>query len=582
MIDKLYSHSDRAGPKLRIGLLVDGDHVSAFAARVIEQVRACDFAEIVLVIEREGAQADAPPKAHPLARLWRALNTPARRQVFCHALYSKLEEVLWRNAANDPLRPVDVGAELAGIPRLVVRPQTKGFVHRFPPEAVEAVRAEHLDVLLRFGFNILKGDILRAARCGIWSYHHGDPEFYRGAPPQFWEMAEGNPRSGAVLQILDEQLDGGTVLEKGVFSNDLSISILRNRITVFWGSVHFVIARLKALHDHGFEHVLAQAYPPVPYRGRRPLYRTPTNREFMGWLGRTLISKLGRRFGPRQVEHWQIAVRRAQGGLAVQPDRGSVDLSGFTFITSPAGLCYADPFVFWRDGRPYVFFECDSYRNEPAVICVAEILEDGIGPVSTCLSTSFHLSFPQVFEVDGEIFMMPESLEAGELALYRAVEFPLRWEKDRVLLKGNVVDAALWRTQGQWFLFATVIDLLSRTASLHLFLAPTLSGPWEPHPGNPLSYDVRRARGAGALFERGGRLFRPSQDGSGTYGRAIEFNVVDDLSCSHYAEHVALVVTPDHVPPLGGAPATGVHSYHEAGGIEVIDAKFRVPARRVL
>ncbi|WP_332116114.1 formyltransferase family protein [Azorhizobium caulinodans] len=582
MIDRFYFQSDQAGPRLRIGLLVDGDHVPAFAAAVIEHIRACDFADIVLVVERKDGQSQFAEKLSWLKRAWRVLRTKARRRTFCYALYTRLEEKLARNPQADPLRMVEVGHELAGIPRLVVEPQASGFVHRFPAEAVETVRECKLDVLLRFGFNILKGDVLTAARCGIWSYHHGDPEFYRGAPPQFWEMAEGNPRSGAVLQILDEHLDGGTVLEKGIFSNDLSISVRRNRITVFWGSVHFVIARLKVLHEQGIEHLLAQAYPAVPYRGRRVIYRTPSNGEFLRWFLGTLACKLRHKFGPRQVEHWQIAVRRSGTTFAVQPERGSVDLSGFAFVPSPKGLCYADPFVFWHHGQPYVFFECDSYRGQPAIISVAQIGADGIGPVSPCLALPFHLSFPQVFEAEGEIFMMPESLEAGELALYRAVAFPHHWEKDRVLLQGNVVDAALWQQDGHWYLFATVVDLRSRTSSLHLFFSETLHGPWEPHPENPLSYDVRRARGAGALFQRSGKLFRPSQDGSGSYGRALEFNMVDELSAGHYAEHVALVVTPDHVPRQGKAVATGVHTYHEAGGIEVIDAKFRVPARRVL
>ncbi|WP_051356426.1 glucosamine inositolphosphorylceramide transferase family protein [Azorhizobium doebereinerae] len=584
MIGALYLKSESTAPKLRIGLLVDGDYVTAAAAAVIEHVRACDFAEIVLIVRQEGAQAGFLKHRSLLARIFRMLRDRALRRRFCYAAYTKLEDWIAGDSTLDPLRMVDCSRAFAGIESLTVQPQTKGFVHRFPPEAVEAIRAHRIDVLLRFGFNILRGDILGAARYGIWSYHHGDPEFYRGAPPQFWEMAERNPLSGAVLQILDEQLDGGLVLEKGLFATDLSISLRRNRVQVFWGSTHFVIAKLKMLHEKGFEHLIARAYPPRPYRGRRALYRTPTNGEMLGWLLGTFFRKLAQRLRPRQVEHWQIALRRREplGGLAVNPDQGRADLTGFHFLASPQGHVYADPFVFWRDERPYLFFENDSYGNDPAVISVAEIRQTGIGPPQVCLSTGKHLSFPQVFEWDGEVYMMPESIESGELALYRVVDFPLKWEKAQVLCEGSVVDAALWREAGLWYLFATLVDLRSRATSLHLFTSDTLDGPWQPHPQNPLSNDVRSARCGGALFRRGGKLFRPSQDGSGTYGRALEFHAVDVLTPEVYAEHEVLTITPDDVPRRGRLPATGIHTYHEAGGIEVIDAKFPMPARRVM
>ncbi|GGF72769.1 hypothetical protein GCM10007301_35760 [Azorhizobium oxalatiphilum] len=585
MIGALYLKSERVAPRLRVGLMVDGDQVTAAAAAVIEHIEACDFAEIVLIVRQEGAQNRMERKRPFPARALRMLRNRAQRSRFAYAVYTTLDRWLARDPTIDPLRLVDTSISFQGIEILDVRPETKGFVQRFPEGIVEEIRKRDLDVLIRFGFNILHGSILTAARYGIWSYHHGDPEFYRGGPPQFWEMAERNPLSGAVLQVLDEQLDGGMVLEKGLFATDLSISLRRNRIQVFWGSAHFVIAKLKALHEHGFDHLVSRAVPPRPYAGKRPLYRTPTNREVMQWLAQTFWRKVSQRLRPRQLEHWMIAVRRAPGGdngLAVNPQRRSADLSDFEFLPSPHGRVYADPYVFWRGERAFLFFENDSYGSDPAVISVAEIRQNGIAPAQVCLSTGQHLSFPQVFEWEGEIFMLPESIESGELALYRAVDFPLQWEKAHVLRRGNMVDAALWHEDGIWYLFATLVDLLSRATSLHLFTAESLEGPWVPHPENPLSNDVRSARGAGALFRRDGRLFRPSQDGSVTYGRALEFHEVDVMTPTAYSEHRVLTITPDDVPALDGAPATGIHTYHEARGIEVVDAKFLVPARQVM
>lgn len=96
----------------------------------------------------------------------------------------------------DPTEAVDRKDLLAGVPRLAVTPLTSRFVHQFPDDAIHALRELNLYVLIRFGLNILKGDVLNCARYGIWPYRHGDNDEYRGTPPHLWELIEGNPVSG--------------------------------------------------------------------------------------------------------------------------------------------------------------------------------------------------------------------------------------------------------------------------------------------------------------------------------------------------------------------------------------------------
>jgi len=43
---------------------------------------------------------------------------------------------------------------------------------------------------------------------GVWSWHHGDEDKYRGGPPAFWEIVNADPVTGALLQRLTERLDG--------------------------------------------------------------------------------------------------------------------------------------------------------------------------------------------------------------------------------------------------------------------------------------------------------------------------------------------------------------------------------------
>lgn len=577
----LYLTSASNAPKLRIGLLIDSQELPAVFAAMVDDIRRSSFAEIALVVRN--AQVVEPPSRRPslLARAFKFLRTPSLRHAIAYAVYVRLDERRSYDAALDPVRLVDCSERFRGIPELSVMPLVSGHVQRFPADALAAVKAANLDVLVRFGFNILKGDILTAARYGIWSFHHGDNDLYRGAPPYFWEMAEDRPRSGAILQILGEKLDAGLVLAKGQYANESNVSLVRNRIGPYWGSAYFLIWKLKQLHEEGFESLKAQALPAAPYQGRREIYKKPRNREIVGWLGRAVRRKLINR-RRRRILHWQTAVRRSTDVAAIRPGSGALDLSGFTFIKAPKGHFYADPMLFAHEGRTYLFVEDYDYVAKRGDLAVMDITDGVPAQADICLSTGAHLSYPFVFVHEGEIYMIPESMEAEEVALYRAETFPHRWVKEKVLFKGSIVDTTVWLKDGVWYFFATFIVPGTEATSLHLFTAESLMGEWRHHPASPLSNDVRDARAAGRLVEQGGTLYRPAQDCSGTYGRAIRFHRIDTLTPDAYAETLVMEVGPDAVPPFEGQPCEGIHTYDRAGGFEAIDAKFSLPAETIL
>jgi hypothetical protein len=115
-------------------------------------------------------------------------------------------------------RAMDMTAELVGIPEIHCRTSPVGnFSERFSDEDVATIQSHDLDMILRFSFGIIKGEVLSAARFGVWSFHHGDEREFRGRPPGFWELDEVCPVVGAILQRLTERLDAGVVLHRGFF-----------------------------------------------------------------------------------------------------------------------------------------------------------------------------------------------------------------------------------------------------------------------------------------------------------------------------------------------------------------------------
>jgi len=203
MLSSLYRQSESGGPPLRIGLLLDSAVLPSCFAEVVDHILQSNFARLELLVfnaEEDKKAAEPQPKRSRLRKVIDLLRDARRRKVLLFSLYERWDS---RNivASEDPHALVDCSERLQHVESILVTPLRKRFVHRFPADAIERIREKRLDVLIRFGFNILRGDILTAAKYGVWSYHHGDGDYYRGGPSHFWEIYEGNPISGVMLQV---------------------------------------------------------------------------------------------------------------------------------------------------------------------------------------------------------------------------------------------------------------------------------------------------------------------------------------------------------------------------------------------
>ena len=237
----------------------------------------------------------------------------------------------------------------------------------------------------------------------------------------------------------------------------------------------------------------------------------------------------------------------------------------FTFL--------ADPFGLWRDGRLHVFVETYDYRVRVGAI---EVLTFDAGfrlvDRAPVLAEPWHLSYPQVWEAEGETWLLPEAHRSGRLTLYRAVDFPTRWEPAQVIALDHVaVDATpLWH-EGRWWLFYTSASAEpDKMSALHIAFADRLSGPWTPHPMNPVRRDWASARPGGTARVIDGCVVLPVQDCSATYGGAIRplrFTRLDP-------DGVEAAAGPAIVAPARFAPfVEGFHTLAAAGPVTLVDAK---------
>ncbi|MDT8441710.1 MAG: hypothetical protein RQ723_08610 [Desulfuromonadales bacterium] len=535
--------------KLRIGLLLDSETVPAWQQLALRKIVESSSAELVLAV------INGSPKGGETAP-------------FPYRAYRWLDRKLFK-ATPDAFARAPLSDLLGNVERLVVTPRQTRYSDDFPADAIDQLRARNLDVLIRFGFRILRGDILTAARLGVWSYHHGDNDRYRGGPPGFWEVMEAAPATGCVLQILNEDLDNGTVIYKS-FSLTDKLSVHRNKSRLYWKSASFLVRCLAEAQRLGPERYLEQVrqqQPAISVYGW-PMYTPaklswPRMLSFVAGLAwRNLQRKLGEALWREQ---W-ILLYRFRTGRALSFWR-------FRQLTPPADRFWADPHVICRDGRHYLFFEEFLYRSgKGRIVCVRFDDEGRPTPPEVVLERDTHLSYPHLFEHAGEVYMVPESSQNRTVELYRAVDFPSRWELVKVLLDNvTAVDATLLQHDGRWWLFANLVETPGASSCDELFLYSTtdvLTGDWEPHPANPIVSDVRCARPAGCIFAREGVLYRPAQNCSGRYGNGIVLQRIDRLTLDEYAETSVDSFDASFMAGIGF-----MHTFNQAGELTVADAR---------
>ncbi len=180
-------------------------------------------------------------------------------------------------------------------------------------------------------------------------------------------------------------------------------------------------------------------------------------------------------------EHWRIGWRRTQGD-SVRDRLSWPDAAHWTWLHDDRRRYYADPFVFVKDGVTHVFCEEYPYGTKKGVISWFALDPAG-APMArprAVLEAPVHLSYPFVFEHDGQIWMAPESSGSKSLALYRADPFPTKWTLDRTLIEStDLSDATLFAEGGRWWMTAaTREDAGSSWDCLSLFTAPSPLGPW--------------------------------------------------------------------------------------------------------
>lgn len=532
--------------KIKVGLLVDGFSVPAWMHETIKRITQTEYIDVAVVVKNQSA-------------------VPAFKG-FSYLIYNnycKLSRKYGKAA-----------------PKAFLRKNIAEFVKNIPVENitieqpnVDAIKNYGLDVLLKFSFAKVEGEILNAAKLGVWAFDNDKIFGSAGTNAGVWEVINNNCTTSIALEMLTDK--GSQVLYESYSSTNISIS--KNQNLACWKAVSFMPRRLKELYELGEASFIKHI---ADYNGQ--LNKTaalpttpPTNIKFINHLISRYTKWISRKIWNRSNhEQWQLLYHfQYVNKLPV-----TTSSSNFPYkeIVPPNNCFWADPCVFTTDdGRRFIFFEELIYARKRAHLSVLELKEDGTtSKPEIVLEKPYHLSYPFVFKEGNDIYMIPETSANKTIELYKCVSFPDKWEFQMNLMENlHAVDTTIHKKDGRYWMFVNIKENKGASAwdELFLFYADTLfTKEWKAHAQNPIISDVRQSRPAGHLIEHERKLYRPSQDCSCTYGYATNMCEVITLNEKEYKEKII-----EKLLPKWNDKVTAVHTLSNNNGLTVLDARYK-------
>lgn len=499
--------------KLKFGILCNSLALQHWQANAIQQLLQHPNFELCLILENN-SEASKPQNLFS--------------KLFSRTLFFRQYETRFLRITAK--QSVDMSGEFANIHLLKITPTKKGKYNQyFTSDDVEAIKSYGLDFIVRFGFGILKGEILNAAKYGVWSYHHGDENYFRGGPPGLWEIFYSKPTTAAILQRLTPTLDGGVVMKKGYFKT-IHHSYTEQVDTLFSHTSNWIKqVGLDILYND-------RTFLP-PSSNKTKIHKAPTNTVFIVFLLKLLYNKINFKLSALfRVEIWSIGqLQNTIDDLVTNKKLKA------KWWSDNKKLSYrADPFTKEINGQRAYFFERFNYNTHKGHIAMTwgdDVEEKAV------IQNNKHYSYPYIFSHQGENYCLPECFESNGIEVYK-IGTDGTFTLQKTLLQGlQVVDPTLLYYNNKFWLFFTLKTSLPN-AELYIYHSESLLGNYIPHKLNPVKTDIASARPAGSIFIYNDKYIRPAQNCSTTYGGSLVLNHIVELTETEFKEEKLTDILP--------------------------------------
>jgi len=222
----------------------------------------------------------------------------------------------------------------------------------------------------------------------------------------------------------------------------------------------------------------------------------------------------------------------------------------------------------------YLFYELFLEDKNKGVIAYSKEENGEFSKPQIAIEETFHLSFPCIFNIGNDIYMIPETGSQHNIILYKCEYFPNKWYQVRILQYNiDSSDTIVWHADDGLYVLASILQGSTRNIQNYLFKLDTESLTLKLL-SKQKACGERGYRNAGLLFTDGGKQFRPGQNcEDGQYGKSTIIWKVEENS-KNYSERFYKDITIDDIVLLHKQSFCGVHTYNISKNYEVIDLKL--------
>lgn len=478
---------------MRIGVILDGTRITRWQAEALETLAG--EAEFIV---------------------YSCTNTVSGKRQLRHGLYYLLNLFTIRNRLT---RSIEFPSILSVAARRRFEAINEGSWQSLPAHLLTSIAQDRPAVIVKFGMGLLRIPPPEQLSVPILSYHHGDPGRFRGRPAGFYELLQGVPTVGQIVQVLSNKLDAGKVVAR---------------------------AETKAL-DYSYRMTLIEAYRQSPLLLRTAIrnviggntwephkwgraYRLPTNGTVLRFVIQRVRAAVSRLlYGLFWEKRWTVVTASQPRRLTLESVTSSLaEASHWRSVETPRGYRFlGDPFFHPHEGLLVEGMHAASARGD--------ILHVREGHVKRLSQSAGHLSYPALIDLGSSQYVVPEMSEWSI-----ASAFPLVGESlgERIELR---IPGQLRLLDPTPFWHGDVLYLFGNMASegqsvLRLWFGDTIEGEFSEHPASPICISPNGARMAGIPILMEDRLVRIGQDFRRAYGNGISFFEITELDRSHYFE----------------------------------------------
>ena len=517
--------------KIRFGIICDGFQFPDWQAKCINYLLAEDDIELALLIR------DSNEKSN-------------QKESFLWKLYDKF----YVQKRSKSLKSTDLSTQFSKIPRLKFSLQKEDI----NKESLEKIKEYQLDFILNLNPQELTGPILEAAKFGMWSFHHGNLSINSIHSSCFWEIFNQNLITEASLIRLSSDNSSVIILKQGCLKTELFYP--KNIDKIHYESAKWPAKLCHDIRNNHFENLESQSK-----KQSSSEVNSPSNFQLIWFFFIQLKILLKKAYKTLFItDYWNVGVAKAPIQSFLNPEK---PLEVEWFPKLPKNKFIADPFGFYYQNELHIIYEDFLFNERLGTTAALEFKDGKYTDNGIVIKEDFHMSYPFTFEYEGEIYCIPETYQANQVRLYKAVEFPKKWQLDRVLIDNYAgIDNTLLKYGDYWWLFSTD-KFGGHNCNLNIHFTKDLFGEWIAHPKNPVKTDIRSARPAGTIFSKDGYFFRPSMDYSEKVEGRIVINKIIKLTTTDYKEESIKTIDPYSNTYFSDK----IHTLSEAGNFTIID-----------